>query len=413
MTMRIFGGLVVTVHGVREADVVVADGRIDAIEYPSAEGDLDARGCVVVPGGVDPHAHPLADIVAATEAAARGGTTTALAFTAPRPGESPAQAFARARDEDVPRAVVDVALHAAIWEPDRLDRAALEELARAGGRGVKLYLAFPELGMLPSDRTLYETLRDAPRLGLLVQVHCESSGPIEALVDEAIAAGRVDARAFADTRPPLVEEEGVARTLYYARLADAPVYLVHLTARGSLELVREARRRGQTVWAEACTHHLLLDESCYARADAERFVVVPPLRSRDDVEALWEAVADGTLDSIGSDHASSLYRPDFPPGDFRSLPYGFQGIGVRVPLVFSEGTRRDVPLARLADLLAGGPARAFGLVPHKGAIIPSADADLVVWDPARRWTIRDGSAFDGLEVSGEVRSVLLRGRAVG
>ena len=411
--MRIYGGAVVTRDGAREADVVVTDGCIAAIEPRSRDGDVDARGCVVLPGGVDPHAHPLADVVAATEAAARGGTTTVLAFTAPRPGESPAAAFTRAREEDVPRAVVDVQLHAAIWEPERLEHEQLEELCSAGGRGVKLYLAFPELGMLPSDRKLYETLRDASRLGLLVQVHCESSGAIEALVDEAIAAGRTGARAFPETRPPLVEEEGVARTLYYARLADAPVYLVHLTTRGSLELVREARRRDQTVWAEACTHHLVLDESRYAGADAERFLVVPPLRTRSDVEALWDAAADGTLDAIGSDHASSLYRPDFPPGDFRSLPYGFKGIGVRVPLVLSEGTRRGIPLERLADLLAGGAARAFALAPQKGAIVEGADADLVVWDPARTRAIRDGSPFDGLEVTGEVRHVLVRGRRVG
>ena len=413
MTMRIAGGLVVTPDGARDADVVVEDGRIATIEPPTRDGDVDARGCLVLPGGVDPHAHPLPDIVAATEAAARGGTTTVLAFTAPRPGESPAAAFGRAREEDVPRAVVDVALHAAIWEPDRLDRAALEELARAGGRGVKLYLAFPELGMLPSDRTLYETLRDASRLGLLVQVHCESSGAIDALVDEAIAAGRTDARAFADTRPPLVEEEGVARTLFYARLADAPVYLVHLTTRGSLELVRDARRRGQTVWAEACTHHLLLDDGCYERAHAERFVVVPPLRPRDDVEALWDAVADGTLDAIGSDHAQSRYQPPFPPGDFRSLPYGIFGIDVRVPLVLSEGRRRDVTFERLADLLAGGPARAFGVAPRKGAIALGADADVVVWDPTATTRVDGDSVFAGIDVRGGVREVLLRGTRVG
>jgi dihydropyrimidinase len=411
MTMRIAGGLVVTPDGAREADVVVEGGVIAAIEEPSQGGDLSAEGCVVLPGGVDPHAHPLADVAAATTAAARGGTTTVLAFTSPRPGESPAAAFVRARDELLPAAAVDVRLHAAIWEPERLGRPELEELARVGGRGVKLYLAFPELGMLPSDRKLYETLRDASRLGLLVQVHCESSGAIDALVAEALADGRTEARVFAETRPPLVEEEGVARTLAYARLADAPVYLVHLTTAGSLDLVRAARRRGQQVWAEACTHHLALDASVYERADAERFLVVPPLRARSDVEALWEAVADGTLDAIGSDHAQTLYHPPFPPGDFRSLPYGFSGIDVRVPIVLAEGTRRGVPLTRLADLLAGGPARAFGLAPQKGAIASGADADLVVWNPDVRRTL-DASPFDGRELAGDIVHVVARGRVM-
>jgi dihydropyrimidinase len=421
MRMRIAGGLVVTPDRPREADVVVDSGRIASIEAPTRSGDLDGRGCLVLPGGVDPHAHPLADIEPATVSAAHGGTTTVLAFTVPRPGEAPAAAFLRARDELVPQAAVDVRLHPAIWEPDRLGRAELEDLARAGARSVKLYLAFPELGMLVSDRTLYETLRDASRLGLLVQVHCESSGAIDALVDEAIAAGRTDVRAFPGTRPPLAEEEGVARTLALARLAGAPVYLVHLTTAGSLDLVREARRRGQTVWAEACTHHLVLDESRYGGPDPERYVVVPPLRAREHVDALWGGIADGTIDAIGSDHAQSRYAANVPPGDFRSLPYGFAGLEVRLPLVLSEGRRRGIAPERLADLLAGGPARAFGLAPAKGAIVPGADADLVVWDPETRWTIRseelhDGlgdSPFDGLEVDGSVRRVLLGGREVG
>lgn len=412
MPMRIFGGLVVTPDGARAADVVVADGRIAAIELPSPSGDLDARGCVVLPGGVDPHAHPLADIVSATAAAARGGTTTVLAFTAPRPGEAASQAFARARDELVPQASVDVQLHPSIWEPERLDRDELERLAGIGARSVKLFTAFPELGMVATDGKLYETLRDASRLGLLVMVHCEVSGAIEALVDEALAAGRTDARAFAETRPPLVEEAEVERVLALARLAGAPVYLVHLSAAGSLDLVREARRRGQTVWAEACTHHLVLDESRYDGADAARFLVAPPLRARADVETLWDAVADGTLDTIGSDHAAAQYRPDFPPGDFRSLPYGYRGIGVRVPLVLSEGTRRGIPPVRLADLLAGGPARAFGLAPRKGAVAPGADADLLLWDPELAWTIDDDSPFDGLEVVGDFMDVLVAGTLV-
>ena len=410
--MRIAGGSVVTPDGVRTVDVVVEDGRVVALEPPSSGGEIDAGGCYVLPGGVDPHVHPFPDLEAAAAAAAGGGTTTMLAFTTPRPGERPAEAVLRMRARLGADPEVTVSLHAAIWEPDLLDRSRLEELARIGARGVKLYLAYPELGMLPSDRTLYETLRDASRFGLLVMVHCESSGAIEALVDEAVAAGRKDVRAFADTRPPAVEEEGVARTLAYARLAGAPVYLVHLTTRRSLELVREARRLGQTVWAEACTHHLLLDDGGYERTGGERFAVVPPLRARGEVEALWAGVADGTLDTVGSDHAQLPYSPRGESDDFRSLPYGFRGVGLRFPLVLAEGIRRGLPLERLANLLATGPARIFGVAPAKGAIAVGADADLVVWDPRRMWSVEGGPPFGGLSAVGAIRAVLVRGRPV-
>ena len=393
MPMRITGGLVVTREGTREADVVLDTG----------EEQLDARGCVVLPGGVDPHCHPLPDLRAASEAAARGGTTTLLAFTDPREDETATEAFVRARDELVPQSVVNVELHATIHQPDRLHRTELERLAAAGARAVKLYLAYPELGYLVSDRTLYETLRDATQLGMLVKVHCESSGAIDALVDEELAAGNTGVRGFVASRPALVEEEGVARTLAYAALANAPVYLVHLTTARSLELVREARVRGQRVWAEATTHHLRLDDSRYNGDDAAEYVVVPPLRSREDVEALWAGIVDGTIDTVGSDHSQVRYQPDAPPGDFRSLAYGFSGIGARVPVVLSEGTRRGVPLERLADLLAWTPARAFGHVTN--------EADVVVWDPAGRSTL--AHPFADVSVAGAVRDVLVRGRRVG
>jgi dihydropyrimidinase len=388
--VRIFGGQVVTPDGVQHTDLAL----------PGADPDVDARGCIVLPGGVDPHTHPLAALHEAGADALAGGTTTLVAFTVPQPGETPAAAYVRAQ-QSLSQTDARVELHPAIWEPDRLTRDRLVELQRAGARAVKLYLAFSELGMRTSDRTLYETLRDGAQLGLLVRAHCENDDAVQALTDEVLSAGRTGVDGFVASRPPLVEEEAVARTLALARLAGAPVYLVHLTTADSLELVRDARRRGQIVWAEACTHHLLLDDGCYEGADAERYLVVPPLRSRADVEALWEGVADGTLDAIGSDHATAPYRPPFAGDDFRSLAYGFGGVGLRVPLVLSEGARRGVSLERLAALLADGPARACGLA-------GSRDGDVVVWDPDAEWTA-ERAPFDGVRVQGRVRDVFVRG----
>jgi dihydropyrimidinase len=415
----ITGGLVVTLAGTRRADVWIEDGRIAAVEAPAGRsGEIDATGCYVLPGGVDPHTHLLAGIEQATVSAAHGGTTTALCFTSPQPGERPAEAVARARDEDVPSAAVDVALHASIWEPDRLTVRDLEEIRTLGIRGVKLFLAFPELGIMASDQTLYETLRDADRLGLLVQVHCENGGIIEALVEEFLDAGRHEARYYADARPPEVEDEAVSRTLAAASLAGAPVYIVHMSTAGGINLVRLARARGQAVVAEACTHHLILDAELYKTADAARYLVAPPLRGREHVEALWTAVRDGTLDSVGSDHAQVRSQPaGRTSDDFTALPYGFAGLEARLPLVLSAGRRRGIPIERLVELVSAGPAKAFGLYPRKGALEPGSDADLVVWDPASSWTIDRSTLHDhlpdtpyaGIRVEGRIRFVLLRG----
>lgn len=414
--MRICGGLVVTEAGSREVDVVVAGGLIATLEPPTANGELDARGCVVLPGGVDPHTHPLSGLVAASTAAGHGGTTTVFGFTAPRPGESPAAAWRRAVEEDLPQATVGLVLHPAIWEPDRLTRSDLEELSALGASSVKLYLAYPELGMMASDRTLYETLRASVELGLLVMVHCENGEVIGARVEEQLALGATGVEGFVAARAPGIEEEAVARTLALARLAEAPVYLVHLSTAGSLDLVREARAQGQAVVAEVCAHHLLLDDSCYERPEPERWLIVPPLRPRLHVDALWDAILDGTIDIIASDHAQVAYQPDIRGDDFRSLPYGYPGIETRVPLVLSEGRRRGVPIERLASLLATTPARTFRRE-ETGAIVPGAAADLVVWDPSPRWTIdaprlHGGHAmtpYDGVEVTGRIRAVIRNG----
>jgi dihydropyrimidinase len=416
LTLRVTGGLVVTPGGARNAEVVVEDGRVAAIREPSGGVDVDASGCVVLPGGVDPHAHPLSDIRPATVAALRGGTTTVLAFTAPRPGESPGAAWRRATAELLPLAAVDVRLHPSIWEPDRLRIDDLHELRELGAVSVKLFLAYGELGMQAADETLRRTLDAARDRGLLTMVHCEDGATIDALVAEQIAAGRTGVDGFVAARPPEVEQAAVARVLDHAYRAEAPVYLVHLSTAGSLELVREARRRGQTVWAEVCTHHLVLDESCYARADAERWLEAPPLRSRADVEALWAGVLDGTVDTIGSDHAQVAYRPPFDTGDFRSSPYGIAGIEERVQVVLSEGRRRGVGWERLASLLATAPAAAFG-VAGKGAITEGAVADLLLWEPGPGRPLaaadlheRENTAFAGVDVDGRIRAIVRGGR---
>jgi dihydropyrimidinase len=421
--MRIAGGVVVTPEGTRAADVIVEGERIAGVAQ-AGEGEgrtVDAGGCVVLPGGVDPHTHLLAGVGPATRSALQGGTTTALSFTAPQPGERPAEALVRARDDLLRPAAIDVALHASIWEPERLGAHDLVELVALGATGVKLFLAYPELGMMASDQCLYETLRDASQIGLPVLVHCENGGAIEALVEEYLAAGRREASCFAETRPVEVEEEAVHRTLALAALARAPVYLVHVSTAGALALVRERRAAGQAVVAESCTHHLALDDGLYERPDAARFLSAPPLRPRAHVEALWEGVRDGTLDTVGSDHAQARFHPDErTPGDFTGIPYGLPGVEARLPLLLSLGRECGLPLERLVELGCAGPAKAFGLYPHKGAIRPGADADLVLWDPDAEWTIHAGALHDGLEdtpyagirVRGRVRTVFLRGEPV-
>jgi dihydropyrimidinase len=464
------GGTVITPGGPARADVLIDGGTIAAIGDHGDPGGqrLDASGCYVLPGGVDPHCHLMPGVHAATSAAARGGTTTVLSFTGPAAGERDLDALLRNRGElERDRAVTDIGLHAAIYDPEHISHDDLAAVKRAGAAAIKIFLAYPELGIMCSTRRLYELMSAARGLGLLVQVHCENAPLIDALVEEALYAealraealraesphaeaphaetrpagarppgagdagagggadggsGHPGARIFADTRPPEVEEEAVARTLATASLAGAACYLVHLSSAGSVEQVRLARRRGQRgVFAEVCTHHLLLDDTCYAGADAERYLVCPPLRDRSDVEALWEGLADGTIDTVGSDHCqvkSSTTGPLAEAG--RCYTYGLAGVGPRLPLLLSAAAARGLPIERVARLAAENPARAFGHYPAKGVLAPGSDADIVIFDPDGDAVLpEDGfgdgtgdSVYAGLAVRGRIRAVLLRGELI-
>ena len=424
------GGIVITPDGPVRADVLIADGKVAAAgeHRIGARQTLDASGCWVLPGGVDPHAHLMAGIGPATVAAARGGTTSALSFTNPAPGEGTAECVLRSRSElERGGAAIDVGLHAAIYDPDHVTHGDLAAARQAGAAAIKLFLAYPELGIMCSTKRLFEIMASARRLGLLVQVHCENGPLIEALEadalkEEAARGTRAGPRIFADTRPPEVEEEAVARTLAAASLARAPVYLVHLSTAGALEQVRLARRRGQPpVFAEACLHHLLFDDSRYARQDAARYLVCPPLRARHQVKALWEGLEDGTIDAVGSDHcqAKTLTGGRLAAAG-HSYAYGLAGIGPRLPLLLSSAIARDLPVGRIVRLAAENAARAFGHYPRKGALIAGSDADIVIFDPDGETVLPgdglgDGTAdsvYAGRRVSGRIRDVVLRGQLI-
>ena len=419
------GGTVVTPAGPLPADVVIEGGVIAGLAAagtaPVRGERLDATGCFVLPGGVDPHCHIMPDVAGATRAAALGGTTTVLSFTNPEPGEDAVECLLR-RQRELARAqpAVDVGLHAMLYQPDQVRAADLQALRAAGVSGIKVFLAYHELGIMWSTRGLLELMTAAGRARQVVQVHCEEGQLIEGLVAAALAAGRTGVSLFAQTRPPEAEAAAVAVALAAAGITGATCYLTHLSCAEALAEVRLARRRGKpALHAEVCLHHLLLDDRSYQRDDAERYLVAPPLRPPGHQEALWQALADGTLDTVGSDHSQARSRTigELDPAG-RGYCYGIAGVGARLPLLLSRGLARGLPIQRLAEVASANPARAFGHYPRKGALAPGSDADLVIWDPAAEMIIepqtfgdRTGdSVYTGEKLSGQVRDVLLGGR---
>ena len=249
-------------------------------------------------------------------------------------------------------AMIDVGLHAMLYEPDRVSREELRAIREAGASAVKVFLAYPELGIMWTTRGLFDLMVAAREIGLIVQVHCENGPLIEALIDSAAASDRRGVRCFVETRPPEVEAEAAASTLAVASMTGATCYLVHLSSSDAVDLVRAAKHRGTIrALAETCVHYLALTDQVYEGDDAERYLVAPPLRPPTHGEALWEGVTDGTIDTVGSDHcqirSQTLHRLS-PDG--MGYEYGLAGVGARLPVLLSEGLARGVPIERLVDV---------------------------------------------------------------
>ncbi len=434
------GGTVVTAGGSARADVAVAGGRIAAVEPDlsalagSAGEVVDATGLVVLPGVVDVHTHTR---VATDErpdrffddsvAAAFGGTTTFLAFNNPGTGSSIAATrsllagLREWRAATASDAAVDVA-------PSLVVTASHEDLAEeipaAIELGVPTFKAFMVYDFGLDDAAILRALEAAGRGGGMLQVHCENKAILEALTAHHLAAGEAGPRYHASSRPPYVEAEATRRAVALARAARAPMFVVHLSSEDALAEVRSARAEGLPVFAETCPVYLTLTDDRY-EGDPEaaaRYVISPPLRPAHHPGALWAGLAEGDLSVVATDHVpdrAGVEKQSWRES-FDRISNGAPGIETLLALVYDAGVRTGrITLERMVDLLSTTPARLFGFA-TKGAVAVGLDADLVLFDPAARRTIRgadlhhssDYTPFEGREVRGEVRSTIVRGSFV-
>lgn len=426
------GGRVVLDDRVVPAEIGIRGDRIAAVaETGTLAGarTLDAAGAIVLPGGIDPHVHtrwPFLqattedDFFLSTRAAAYGGTTTILDSVIRRSPASVSDAIAGRRAQADGDAVLDYALHCAVGDPDDFDPAGIgPAVADAGVGAIKLYLAYKARGIMTTDGLMLRVMEAAAAAGAIVKVHAENGLIADANVERFYADGHTTAEWFPRTKPAWVEAEAIARACTIARKTGTALYVVHVSSAAGLAEIVRARALGATVIAETCPQYLLLDESVFARPDGHRFLCSPPIRSAADQEALWAGIADGTIDTVGSDHCVFLtHQKDEHRNDFARVPNGLPGVETRLPLIVSEGTRRGIALPRLAAVLSTNVARTFGLYPQKGAIAPGSDADLVLWDPGATWTIEsdrlhmgcDWTPYEGMTVTGRPRTVVVRGR---
>ncbi|SNS55163.1 dihydropyrimidinase [Tropicimonas sediminicola] len=431
MTTLIKNGTIVTADLTYKADVLVDGGKIVEIG-PDLKGDevLDATGCYVMPGGIDPHTHlemPFMgtyssdDFDSGTRAALSGGTTMVVDFALPSPEQGLLDAL-KMWDNKSTRAHCDYSFHMAItWWSEQVFNE-MEEVVKRGITTFKHFMAYKG-ALMVNDDELYASFQRCAELGAIPLVHAENGDVVAELSARLLAEGNTGPEAHAYSRPPQVEGEATNRAIMIADMAGVPLYVVHTSCEESHEAIRRARMQGKRVWGEPLIQHLTLDESEYSNPDwdhAARRVMSPPFRNKQHQDSLWAGLQSGSLSVVATDHcAFTTEQKRFGVGDFTKIPNGTGGLEDRMPMLWTHGvgTGRLTPNEFVA-VTSTNIAKILNCYPKKGAIMVGADADIVVWDPEKTKTISastqqsaiDYNVFEGKKVKGLPRYTLTRGR---
>jgi dihydropyrimidinase len=431
------GGTVVNSTTTVDADVLIKDGTIVAVgSFDGIAIDgldrIDHSGSLLVPGGVDVHTHidsPMMgtvtadDFESATRAAACGGTTAVVDFAMQLPGKTLLESLEAHHAKAQGKAVIDYGFHMCVT--DLYDNAVDEfpEIVQSGVSSFKVFMAYRGTLML-HDGALFDVLRESSKAGGQVCVHAENGDVIDRLAADLIADGRTGPASHEISRPPSTEVEAVRRAIRIARMADAPLYFVHLSTEGSVEAVAEARANDWAIAGETCTHYLTLDRALYDQPgfEAAKVVLTPPLRTQMHRDALWRGLRAGSLGVVSSDHCPFCLAEKRRLGehDFRLIPNGGPGVEHRMMVMYSEGVVQNrISMQKFVDLTSTAPARQFGLT-SKGAIAAGFDADITVLDPRGRTTISaatqqqrmDYTPYEGWTIPGAVTAVYSRGELI-
>jgi len=431
MSTVIKGGTVVTADLTYTADVAIDKGVIVEIgNNLSGDKTLDASGCFVMPGGIDPHTHlempfmgtySTDDFESGTRAALAGGTTTVVDFCLPAPGQSLIEAR-QMWDNKTSKAACDYSFHMAItWWSEQV----FNEMASVVDSGIntfKHFLAYKG-ALMVNDEELYASFQRCAALGAMPLVHAENGDVVASLQQSLMDAGNSGPEAHAYSRPPQVEGEAANRAIMIADMAGVPLYVVHVSCEEAHEAIRRARQNGKRVFGEPLIQHLTLDESEYFHDDwdhAARRVMSPPFRNKQHQDSLWAGLAAGSLQVVATDHcAFSTDQKRMGIGDFTKIPNGTGGLEDRMPMLWTSGVATGrLTMNEFVAVTSTNIAKILNLYPKKGAVLVGADADLVVWDPEAAKTISantqqsaiDYNVFEGHNVKGLPRFTLTRGQ---
>ena len=441
------GGTVVTAADTYAADVAIVDEKIAAIFQSSQTGQpnlaatppgpwditINATGKFVMPGGIDVHTHldmPFGgttasdDFESGTRAAAHGGTTCIIDFAIQPKNNSLRHGLDAWHRKAEGKAAIDYAFHMIMTDVTDQTIAEMGQVVREGVTSFKVFMAYPG-ALFVDDGQIFRAMQQSAEVGALLCVHAENGIPIDILIKQAIAKGHTSPVYHGLTRPEIAEAEATHRAICLAEMANAPVYIVHLSAARALYEIVTARSRGLPVFAETCPQYMFLSDEDLARSDFEgaKYVCAPPLRPRHMQEDLWRGLCTGNLQVVSTDHCpfNQKGQKEMGKSNFAKIPNGLPGIETRLSLLWNGGVRQGrISKNRFVEITSTAPAKIFGLYPNKGTLAVGADADLLVWDGDERHVLNhanlhmrvDYSPYEGMEVMGAPTHVFSRGKLI-
>jgi len=418
------------------ADIFISDGKIVQIGtalhiLKPIDKIIDASAHFVFPGGIDPHVHmhlptpagySADDFATGSKAALLGGTTTLLDFVTPQKGQSLIDALID-RKEEANSSLCDYSFHVSPIEWTKTTAQEIKDCMEAGITSFKVYMAYKEtIGL--NDEDIFKVMHTVGQLGGLVTLHCESGDQVEELRNKLAGENKVSPEYHPASRPPETETEAVQMAIEMAKLTKCPIYIVHTSTGNSLEYIEKAQKEKQHVYSETCPQYLLLDDSKYKGdfKETAKYVLSPPLRKKQDQNMLWDAIRNGIIKTIGTDHCPfNFEQKQAGINDFRKIPNGAGGVEHRMQLLYTYGVLRNrMSYNQFVDITSTQPAKIFGLYPQKGEIAVGSDADLVIWNPKEENTITaqnhhqncDLEIYEGFKTIGAPEIVIANGQIV-
>lgn len=426
-------GTIITAYETYKADIGVKDGKIvmigENLNNETAKV-VDITGKYLLPGAIDAHTHlemPFGGTTSAdsyeagTRAAACGGVTTVFDFVIQRKGQGLIEAVEGRKELCDPQACVDYSFHTAITDltPEVLDE--FEKSVEYGVPSFKLFMVYKKEGLMVDDGVLAAALEKSKETGSLIAVHAENPDLIDKKIEKFLKEGKTSAWYHYESRPEFVEAEAVKRAIHWAKNLDAPLYIVHLAVKEGLDEVTKARDEGYEIYAETCPQYLYFTNEVYKREDGRNWVCSPPMKGQESQDALWAGIKRGDISTVATDHCPfQSYEKDWGKDDFTKIPNGCMGIENLYPYLLSEANKGRITFNKAVELCSANVAKIFGCAPQKGTIAVGSDADIVIYDPNKKFTVSkdnmhsdvDYTIWEGVEIEGYPVKTYLRGKLV-